>query len=140
MKKLPNLGLNAEATKRISLIDIIWIRQNGPVCAFEVEETTAVYSGLLRMSDFISVVPALNIKLFIVAPKQRQERVMAELSRPTFQKVGLSEYCQFIPKEELEKLVTKVDGLVEDRPGLITPNIVDTVAIPLEQEAESALQ
>ncbi len=140
LKALPNLGLSTEATKRISLIDVIWIRQNGPVCAFEVEETTSVYSGLLRMSDLISVVPALNIKLFIVAPKDRENKVMAELSRPTFQKIGLSEFCRFIATEDLEKLVAKVEDLVEDMAGIVTPNIVDTIAIELEQEAESSLQ
>lgn len=140
LKALPSLGLSAEATKRISLIDVIWIRQNGPVCAFEVEETTSVYSGLLRMSDLISVVPALNIKLFIVAPKDRENKVMAELSRPTFQKIGLSEFCRFIATEDLEKLVMKVEDLVEGTTGIVTPNIVDTIAIELEQEAESSLQ
>jgi hypothetical protein len=140
LKALPNLGLSTEATKRISLIDVIWIKQNGPVCAFEVEETTSVYSGLLRMSDMISVVPALNIKLFIVAPKERENKVMAELARPTFQKIGLSDYCRFIATEDLEKLTTKVEDLVENIAGIVTPNIVDTIAIELEQEAESSLQ
>lgn len=140
LKALPNLGLSTEATKRISLIDVIWIKQNGPVCAFEVEETTSVYSGLLRMSDLISVVPALNIKLFIVAPKDRENKVMAELSRPTFQKIGLSEFCRFIATQDLEKLVTKVEDLVEDMAGIVTPNIVETIAIELEQGAESSLQ
>jgi hypothetical protein len=117
-----SLGLSDEATKRISLIDVIWLRQNGPVCAFEVEETTSVYSGLLRMSDLISVIPALNIKLFIVAPRERQGRFMAELNRPTFQKIGLSEFCRFIASEDLEKLVGKVDELVKDLPGLVVVN------------------
>jgi hypothetical protein len=40
LKEFPNLGLNEEAMRRISLIDVIWIRQNNPVCAFEVETTT----------------------------------------------------------------------------------------------------
>lgn len=140
LKKLPDLGLSAEATKRISLIDIIWIRGNGPVCAFEVEETTQVYSGLLRMSDFISVVPALNLKLFVVGPKQREARVMAELSRPTFQKIGLSEYCRFVSSEALEKLANQVDELVEDTTGLVAYNIIETIAISLEQDTESSLQ
>lgn len=55
LKSLPNLGLNEEAIKRISLIDTIWVRQNAPVCAFEIETKTTIYSGLLRMSDLISV-------------------------------------------------------------------------------------
>lgn len=132
LKSLPALGLSEEATRRISLIDIIWIKQNAPVCAFEVEATSSIYSGLLRMSDLLSVVPALNIKIFIVAPKERQRNVMAELSRPTFQKIGLSEYCKFIPIEEIEKLLAKI----QDLGGHVQPSIIDTIAIEVEEEIE----
>ena len=60
--------------------------------------------------------------------------------RPTFQKIGLSEFRRFIATEDLEKLVAKVDDLVEDTAGIVTPNIVDAIALELEQEAESSLQ
>src|SRR5215813_5987272 len=63
LKKLPNLGLNEEATRRISLIDVIWINQNAPVCAVEGESSTLVYSGLLRISDLLAVIPALNSQI-----------------------------------------------------------------------------
>jgi hypothetical protein len=97
LKKLPGMGLSNEAMRRISLIDVIWVSQNAPVCAFEVETSTSIYSGLLRMSDLLAVVPALNIQIYIVAPRERQQKVLAELARPTFSKIGLSEYCRYIP-------------------------------------------
>ena len=134
LKKLPNLGLNEEATKRISLIDVIWINQNAPVCAFEVESSTSVYSGLLRMSDLLAVVPALNIRIFIVAPRARQDKFMSELARPTFRKIGLSEYCRFISTEDLGDLITKVKGFG----GHIQPSILDKIAIALEEEERDA--
>jgi hypothetical protein len=130
LKKLPNLGLNEEATRRISLIDVIWISQNAPVCAFEVESSTLVYSGLLRMSDLLAVIPALNIQIFIVAPRERQTKVMRELSRPIFRKIGLSEYCRFISTEDLANLIEKVKGFG----GHIQPSILDKIAIPLEED------
>jgi hypothetical protein len=136
IKSLPNLGLSEEATRHISLIDIIWIRQNAPVCAFEVETTTSIYSGLLRMADLLSVVPALNIKLFIIAPNERQEKVMAELSRPTFSKIGLSDFCRFVPMEELGKLLLRVEGLE----GHVQPTILDTIAIEVEEEIDESTQ
>ena len=41
-----------EATNRtIELIDVLWLKGNAIVAAFEVESTTSIYSGLLRMSD-----------------------------------------------------------------------------------------
>lgn len=130
LKQLPSLGLSDEATRRISLIDVIWIKQNAPVCAFEVETTTSVYSGLLRMSDLLSVVPALNVKLYIVAPNERQERVRAELTRPTFKKIGLNDFCKFIRTEELSKLLSRVDSLG----GHVTPTIVETIATEFGEE------
>lgn len=136
LSSLPNLGLSKEAVSRISLIDVIWIKQNSPVCAFEVETTTSIYSGLLRMSDLLSVVPALNIKLFIISPKERQGKVLAELGRPTFQKIGLSDFCRFISSEDLESLVEKVKGFQ----GHVQPSILDAIAIGLEEPIKSALE
>jgi hypothetical protein len=135
LKSLPNLGLSTEATKRISYIDVIWIRQNAPVCAFEVETTTTVYSGLLRMSDLLAEVPALNIQLFIVAPRDREQKVREELARPTFRKVGLNEYCRFIAVPDLHTLLAKV----EDLQGHVQPSILETIALEFD-ESELAVE
>lgn len=132
IERLPNFGLNKEATSKISLIDIIWIQQNSPLCAFEVETTTSIYSGLLRMSDLISLVPALKINLYIVAPMERKDKVMKELRRPTFQKIGLNEYCKFIAIEDLEKLIGKIKELY----GHIHPSVVENIAFEAEVESE----
>jgi hypothetical protein len=130
IKALPNLGLSKEAMQKIALIDVIWVQQNAPVYAFEVETTTQVFSGLLRMSDLLALVPALNLKLLIVAPRAREAKVMAELARPTFKKIGLSDYCRFLPAEELEALVSKI----EDLGGHIQPSVLDTKAVELPTE------
>lgn len=130
LKKLPRMGLSDEAARRISLIDVIWINQNSPVAAFEIETSTSIYSGLLRMSDLLSVVPALNIHIYIVAPRERQNKVLSELGRPTFRKIGLSEYCRYIPSEDLSDLIGKVKGFG----GHIQPSILDKIAITLEDE------
>jgi hypothetical protein len=132
LKKLPRMGLSDEATKRISLIDVIWINQNSPTAAFEIETSTSIYSGLLRMSDLLSVVPALNIQIYIVAPKERERKVLSELGRPTFRKIGLSEYCRYISSEDLSDLIAKVKGFR----GHIQPSILDEIAIPLEDEED----
>lgn len=127
---LPQLGLNDEAMKRISLIDVIWLKQNAPMCAFEVETSTSVYSGLLRMSDLISVVPALNIKLYIVAQSERKRKVLSELARPTFRKIGLNDYCEFISIDDLEQLLKTVESLA----GHVQPSILDTITVGLPDE------
>ena len=132
LQKLPSLGLSADAVSRISMIDVIWIQQGAPVCAFEVETTTSIYSGLLRMSDLLAVVPALKISLFIIAPKERQNKFLSELSRPTFRKIGLSDYCRFIAIEDLEELIAKVGGLQG-----IQPVVLNSVALQLEDEIQN---
>lgn len=129
VSSLPNLGLSTEATSRISLIDVIWLKQNSPMCAFEVETSTSVYSGLLRMSDLVSVVPALNLKLYIVAQAERRSKVLSELSRPTFRKIGLNDYCEFISIEDLEALVESIEKLA----GHVQPTILSTISVGLEE-------
>lgn len=129
LKTLPQFGLSPDAMKRVGLIDVIWFRNNAPLYAFEVEATTSIYSGLLRMSDLLSSVPALKLTLFIVAPKVRELKVLAELGRPTFQKIGLSDYCGFIAAEELQGLIAKVSGLA----GHLQPTIIETVKVELPE-------
>ncbi len=74
-----------EATTRtVELIDVLWLRGNAIVAAFEVESTTSIYSGLLRMADLLAMQPNINIPLFLVAPTDRRNKVIAELNRPTF--------------------------------------------------------
>jgi predicted RNA-binding protein len=74
-----------DATNRtIELIDVLWLDRNAIVAAFEIESTTSIYSGLLRMADLVAMQPNLNIPLFLVAPEERREKVFAEVNRPTF--------------------------------------------------------
>jgi hypothetical protein len=73
-----------EATMRtIELIDVLWLSGNSITAAFEVECTTLIYSGLLRMSDLLALQPNLDINLYLVAPDERRDKVEQELLRPT---------------------------------------------------------
>ena len=73
-----------DATNRtIELIDVLWLDRNAIVAAFEIESTTSIYSGLLRMADLVAMQPNLNIPLFLVPPEERREKVFAEVNRPT---------------------------------------------------------
>lgn len=89
-----------EATNRtIELIDVLWLSGNSIVAAFEVECTTSIYSGLLRMSDLLALQPNLDINLFLVAPDERRDKVEQELLRPSFslREKPLSKVCGFLP-------------------------------------------
>jgi hypothetical protein len=124
LSSLPKMGLSDEAARLISLVDVIWLERGAPVCAFEVESTTSVYSGLLRMSDLLASCPALKIKIFVVAPEERREKVMRELRRPTFQKIGLSDYCKYVSMKDLSALLAKVSELG----GGINPQVIENIA------------
>ncbi len=102
--QLPQLGLDPESQKIISLIDVLWIKgYNQVVAAFEIEHTTSVYSGLLRMSDLVVSSPNLNFQLYIVTPDERLPKVRQQLSRPTFQMLDLHKMCGFFSFETLHR-------------------------------------
>jgi hypothetical protein len=112
--------------KTIELIDVLWVKGNNIVAAFEVEHTSAIYSGLLRMADLISMQPNLNISLYIVAPDSRREKVLGEIGRPTFANMDppLGDRCQFISYSALKKLYESVSRLS----GYVSPDIIETIA------------
>ncbi len=100
-----------EATNRtIELIDVLWLKGNSIVAAFEVESTTSIYSGLLRMSDLLALQPNLEIDLYLVAPDDRRSKVEQEILRPTFnlRERPLAEVCGFFP---FSKLIETVNGV-----------------------------
>lgn len=92
------LQFDEATTRTIELIDVLWLKGNAIIAAFEIECTTSVYSGLLRMSDLISMQPNLRIPLYIVAPDERRSKVITEINRPTFShlKPPMSEICKYI--------------------------------------------
>jgi len=82
---LPEFHESLDVPPTIKNIDVVW--KFGPYSiksAFEIEHSTAIYSGILRLSDLRSESPNSNYPLFIVAPDERKRRVFDELRRPTF--------------------------------------------------------
>jgi hypothetical protein len=106
---LERLPLNYDDTtlRTIEQIDVIWLRGRSIVRAFEVEHTTAVYSGILRMADLLALQPNMDIKLHIVAPTAKREKVFQEIQRPVFsllEKGPLAESCTYLSYDRLLRL------------------------------------
>ena len=106
---LETLPLNYDDTtlKTIENIDVLWIKRRSIVRAFEVEHTTSIYSGILRMADLMALQPNLDIKAHIVAPYDRKDKVLQEITRPVFtllEKGPLSESCTFISYDSIVEL------------------------------------
>lgn len=101
---LPTLGLDDASQKIIRLIDVVWLKGvNQVVAAFEIEQTTSIFSGLLRMSDLGVLSPNLNFPFYLIAPERRLSQVRAQLSRPTFQFLELHKRCGYFSCELLHE-------------------------------------
>ncbi len=95
------LPLNYDETtlKTIEQIDVLWLKGRSIVRAFEVEHTTSIYSGILRMADLMALQPNMDINLHIVAPEHRRTKVFDEIRRPVFsymERRPLGESCTYI--------------------------------------------
>ncbi|MFZ6876122.1 hypothetical protein ACO0LF_29010 [Undibacterium sp. Di27W] len=86
IEQLPPLEVPSEVLDTISLIDVLWIdpKTSKIACAFEVEKSTSIYSGILRMKDLARSIPSDSCHYYLVAPNKRQHEVMAQISRPAF--------------------------------------------------------
>jgi hypothetical protein len=107
---LDRLPLNYEENtlRTIEQIDVIWLKGRSIQRAFEVEHTTSIYSGLLRMADLLALQPNLNIRLHIVAPSARRDKVFREITRPVFslsvENQPLSKCCTLITYDDVRAL------------------------------------
>lgn len=116
-----------EATNRtIELIDVLWLNGNAIIAAFEIESTTSIYSGLLRMADLLAMQPNLNIPLYLVAPDERRDKVMEEVNRPTFSRLNppLANVCNYVAFSALRERLKQVQGFVK----YLKPDFLDELA------------
>jgi hypothetical protein len=133
LKKALPLQFDEATTRTIELIDVLWLKGNSIQAAFEIESTTSIYSGLLRMSDLITMQPNLTIPLYIVAPSERRDKVVQEINRPTFARLKrpMSEMCRFISFEELRRSVASAANFVR----FLKPEFLEGVSESCEPEA-----
>jgi len=108
-KIISRLAVNYDQTtlRTIEQIDVLWLKGRAIKRAFEVEHTTSVYSGILRMADLLALQPNMDTRLHIVAPLSRKEKVFQELRRPVFSLLDrgpLSECCTFLSYDSVQAL------------------------------------
>jgi len=89
LAELPEaLGL-AQGADTVRLIDVLWLDGHRIAAGFEVEHTTSIYSGILRLQDLAHGDPSQAVQgLFVVAPDGREDEVRAQLNRPAFRGLG----------------------------------------------------
>lgn len=124
-----------EATNRtVELIDVLWLDGNAIGAAFEIESTTSIYSGLLRMSDLLSMQPNITMPLYIVAPDDRREKVISEVNRPTFARMSppLADVCRLLSFSALRDGIRRFSSVLQ----YLKPDFLDELSESCEIEEE----
>jgi hypothetical protein len=126
---LPPLGIGDKtAEKIVRLIDVLWLKSsNQVVAAFEIEHSTSIYSGLLRMADLAALLPNILFPLYIVVPEQRLDDVRRQLSRPSLQALDLHLRCGFFSIEALAKNAESIKTWAKE------PNAIGKLAAYVEE-------
>ncbi|MCU0883346.1 MAG: type II restriction endonuclease [Beijerinckiaceae bacterium] len=105
LERLPVAIETAPGADMIRLIDVLWLESSGRVtAAFEVEHSTSIYSGIVRMLDLALSASEFQTRagLFLVAPDKREAEVRAQLMRPAFSRVAHLD-VRYLPYGELEQ-------------------------------------
>jgi hypothetical protein len=112
LPRLPHLGLDENSRQIVQNIDVLWLTKNAIQKAIEIEATTSVYSGLLRLNDLVLAQPNVRIDLYVAAPGTRRRKVENQLMRQTFQ--PLIPKCRFLSFEDIDDQMHKLDGISFD--------------------------
>lgn len=96
-------GIDTPA-RYVENIDVVWKEEFRIDAAFEIEHTTAIYSGLLRFADLRIVAPNSNYPLFIVSPLSRKNRVLEQVRRPVFKRLGMDKDVRYLSYEAVDEI------------------------------------
>ena len=126
LKKSLPLTFDETTNNTIQRIDVLWLKQNNILAAFEIESTTSIYSGLLRMADLIAMQPNINIPLYIVAPDERRAKVYDEVNRPVFSNLPtpMNQICKYIAFSKLRDAITKTGSMIK----YLKPEFLEDIA------------
>ncbi len=127
---LPAPIANCGAEDTIRLIDVLWLAadQDSVAAAFEVEHSTSIYSGIVRMLDLALGLPDhLASAYFLVAPDDREEAVRVQFGRPAFNRVAELD-LRFLPYDALR---THREAMARFGAGL---KAVQAIARPIRRD------
>lgn len=80
----PEIGVEKDTASTIALIDVVWFEKgtNTIAGAFEVEKSTSIYSGILRLTDLHFSFPENPSLLCLIVPDKREKELVMQLNRP----------------------------------------------------------
>ncbi|MDW8298492.1 MAG: hypothetical protein RML95_04065 [Anaerolineae bacterium] len=80
----------------IERFDMLWLHNGQIVRAFEIEHSYSIYLGLLRIADLFSLQPQAAVRVHLVAPDSRRERIFQEVRRPCFSLMQPAPLCDLL--------------------------------------------
>jgi DNA modification methylase len=103
-------GMDKPGFDIIREIDMLWLKGNQIISAFEVEKSTTIDSGINRFRNLFAVQPNSKIDAYIVVPDKRETEAIKKLNSPANRKDGLNErikvvkFSDFNIKKSLEEV------------------------------------
>jgi len=103
MESFPEMKTDTDTAATIKLIDILWYERatDNIVAAFEVEKSTSIYSGILRLTDLSYSIADGDEVFYIVIPNDREREVCMQLCRPAIK--NLKTQIKYITFEDLRE-------------------------------------
>lgn len=82
--QFPEINLDKETLNTVKLIDVLWFQKgtNNVIAAFEVEKSTSIYSGILRLADLSYTITDGDEVFYLIVPDKREKDVCMQLCRP----------------------------------------------------------
>lgn len=106
----------SEAIDAARFIDCVWFK-NGKLmpAVMEIEHSTGVTSGLVRMQKFKNALPDLRSRWVVVAPDEDRDEVIRKCNDPQFKGLG-TKFFPYSAVEELNALCQKrkLKGVTEE--------------------------
>lgn len=87
-------------------IDVVWKQEFRIGAAYEIENSTSIFSGLLRFADLNILAPNTLYPMFVVAPNSRKNSLRQQLLRPTFKRLELNKKVRFLSYEAIDEIDT----------------------------------
>ena len=81
----PQMNGDKETLNTVKLIDVLWFKRgtNNIIGAFEIEKSTSIYSGILRLTDLAFSIADGDEVFYLIIPDDREKDVRLQLSRPS---------------------------------------------------------
>lgn len=84
LQQFPSINLDRETLNTVKLIDVLWFQKgtSNVIAAFEVEKSTSIYSGILRLTDLSYSIADGDEVFYLIVPDKREKDVCMQLCRP----------------------------------------------------------